>query len=624
MRERDSRETIRVGSPPAKPLVAYDGRCAFCQRWVGRLKAITGGRIDYEPSQQLAPRFPEILPQAFERSVQLIEPNGAVTEGAHAIARILSLAGKKRWALWAYEHLPRPAKAAEAAYHWVATHRDTADVLDRWLLPGDDPKRSYRVARSTFLRALGVVYLCAFLSLWVQIDGLIGSRGILPARHFLADVRGSLEGVSAVGRFVRLPTLCWINDSDASLHFLCGGGASLACLLIFGLLPVPVLFLLWFFYLSLTNIGQEFLGYQWDALLLEAGFLTIFFAPLQWRLRADNPRPSRVVLLLLRWLLFRLMFMSGAVKLLSGDATWRGWTAMKYHYFTQPLPTWTSWYMHLMPDWFQSMSVGVTFFVELLVPFLFFGSRRVRQFAFLATLLFQLLIAGTGNYGFFNLLGIALCMPLLDDAAWGWVLRRKTAVAPAAAGWRWPIWITGALVILMLLLSAPILLALAGAESPASVAELRHEFAPFMVNNSYGLFAIMTTQRPEIIIEGSDDGTNWKQYEFKWKPGEVTRRPRFCAPHMPRLDWQMWFAALDLLRGREDQWVWAFLQRLREGDDTVLRLLANNPFPDRPPTYLRAMVYDYRFADWQTHRRTGAWWERRLIGMWGEPMGPSR
>jgi lipase maturation factor 1 len=465
---------------------------------------------------------------------------------------------------------------------------------------------------------------------------------------------------------MQLPTLCWISSSDAFLQFLCAGGAVLSCVVALGFMPAPGLFLLWLFYLSLVKAGQVFLGFQWDTLLLETGFLAVFFAPLQWRLRpalwmpvrparpgaqrsqepdplphvdqltlaqksaagaASIPRPSRLMLFLLRWLLFRLMFLSGWVKLAGGDPTWRGFTAMRYHYMTQPLPTWTSWYMNLAPNWFQAASVAGVFLIEGLIPLLFFAPRRLRLFACAMTVFLQVLIAATGNFGFFNLLAIVLCIPLLDDAA---LLRlrgrHRSAQAPLATQEtrRWPIWATGALAAMVIPISlAPAMGRLGLAEwLPQPLIEAYRLASPFESVNAYGLFASMTTVRWELIVEGSDDGTNWKAYEFPWKPGDVRRRPQFCFPYMPRLDWQMWFAAISVQQGQgADEWLVNFARRLGEGSPPVLRLMAFNPFPNHPPRYVRFVVYDYRFTTPAERAQSGAWWQRKRLGVLGPVSG---
>ena len=489
-----------------------------------------------------------------------------------------------------------------------------------------DPKRSFVFTRAIFLRGLGVVYLIAFLSLSVQIEGLVGSKGVLPLKTYLGAVRLQTLDSSAFGRFLQLPTLCWLNSGDGFLQILCIGGAALSGLLILGFLPVPVLTLLWLFYLSLLHAGQVFLGFQWDSLLLEAGFLAIFFAPLELQLRpspfrrAGRParysHPSRIVLLLLWWLLFRLMFLSGLVKLIAENDAWRAFTAMRYHYETQPLPTWTSWYAHLLPDWFQAISVGGVFFMEGLVPFLFFAPRRLRLFGCAMTILLQVLIAATGNFGFFNLLAVVLCLTLIDDHTWARFRLRIDPAQSVVRGVRWPAWLTLPLAAAIFILSLVPSLARARQLDalPTWLVAAYRKTAPFELVNPYGLFEDMTTRRPEIVIEGSDDGRQWKEYQFKWKPGDVKRAPQFCSPHMPRLDWQMWFAALDVYySGGGDVWLWQLGQRLREGSPAVLDLMGTNPFPTHPPRYVRFLLYDYQFTSAPQRRQTGAWWRRTLL-----------
>jgi hypothetical protein len=471
---------------------------------------------------------------------------------------------------------------------------------------------SHSLARWLFLRALGAVYLVAFLSLWVQVAGLIGSRGILPASTLL-DWVGARAGPE---RYRLLPTLFWLHPSDGFLSFLCGGGVCLSVLLIFGVAPMPVLFLLWAFYLSLVVVGQDFLGFQWDGLLLETGLLAIFLAPpgLRPRIGAESPVPLPA-LWLLRFLLFRLMFTSGAVKLASGDAAWRGLTALRVHYETQPLPTWIGWLAHQLPAKVQTVSTAAMFAVELLVPFLIFAPHPLRLAGFCVLAGFQLLIAATGNYGFFNLLTLVLCLLLLDDrvfpARW-----REWMGGPAAAD-SWTSWQSWAVAPLALVVAVTSAIQIANAVGlrvrwPRPVVALYRTLQPFRTFNPYGLFAVMTPTRPEIVIEGSRDGTVWTLYEFRWKPGDLHRRPAFVAPHMPRLDWQMWFAALG---GCEDSpWFQAFLRRLAEGSPPVLALLKRNPFPDGPPRYIRSTLYDYHFTDVKTLRREGTWWRRTSIG----------
>jgi predicted DCC family thiol-disulfide oxidoreductase YuxK len=625
--------TSRERLGPKRPVLIFDGDCAFCRRWVERWKAMTGERIEYVPAEQAVKRFPSIPPEVMADAVWLFESDGRLSRGAAAVSCMLCIGAKRRGYFWAYKHLPWAASIAEYFYGVVSEHRDIADRLDRWLLPNPNTlRRSYAHTRAIFLRALGIIYLIAFLSLWVQIDGLVGSKGILPVGNWLANASEQFSDLSPFMRFLHVPTLCWINSSDGFLHFLCAGGAVLSGILIAGYLPAPVLFLLWLFYLSLVHAGQVFLGFQWDALLLEAGFLSIFFAPLAPKLRpalfirrqqsANPSRPSGLVLLLLRWLLFRLMILSGLVKLIATNPAWRDLTAMRYHYETQPLPTWTSWYAHLAPDWFHAKSVIAVLIIEAGVPILFFATRRLRIFACIVTVLFQLLIAATGNFGFFNLLTIVLCMLLLDDSVWARLKIRVTKTPAYSPGWRWPAILLWPLAIAIFFLSlVPALTRLRRVDPiPPFMVEAYVAVAPFMSINSYGLFEDMTTRRPEIIVEGSNDGAHWLAYEFKWKPGDINRRPQFCIPHMPRLDWQMWFAALALDQGQLDYWVPAFLRRLQEGSPQVLKMMGSNPFADHPPKYLRLSLYDYSFTTYSERAQTGAWWRRVLL--WSSTLKP--
>jgi hypothetical protein len=479
------------------------------------------------------------------------------------------------------------------------------------------------LTRWLFLRLLGLIYFIAFLSLWVQLDGLYGSNGILPIAGYVAAAKQQL----GPGGFWQLPSLCWISASDGFLHFLSASGVVLSLVVIAGSATGPALLLLWAIYLSFQSVGQEFLGFQWDILLTEVGFLAVLFAP--WRLLpawSKEAPPSRIALWLLRFLLFRFMFASGVVKLTSGDPTWRNLTALTFHYETQCLPPWTAWFVHQLPASFQKLSCLAMFGLELAVPFLIFTPRPFRLIAFVLLASFQVLIIVTGNYCFFNLLTLALCLTLVDDTAWRhlcpgkWgskiLLPPQTTVAPK---WRrFVIGMIGApiavasLVMLLLSLQVPF------GKLPGWLQRWVQVTLRWRTVSTYGLFAVMTTSRPEIIVEGSNDGMTWLAYEFKWKPGDLKRRPAFVAPHQPRLDWQMWFAALGNVQG--NRWFVQFLVRLLEGKPEVLALLEKNPFPDKPPRYVRAVLYDYHFTDAKTRRETGQWWRREPKGLYCPPV----
>ncbi|MBI4430936.1 MAG: lipase maturation factor family protein [Candidatus Omnitrophica bacterium] len=485
------------------------------------------------------------------------------------------------------------------------------------MILGIPETETYYFSRWLFLRFLGVIYLIAFLSLGVQITGLVGQDGILPAKELL----GMVQAIAGSSSFWKLPTIFWLNASDFFLQFVCFGGAVVSICLILGFVPALAAFLLWFLYLSLFNVGQEFLSFQWDILLLETGFLAVFFTPLVWKGVDRSSPPSRIVLMLFWWLLFRLMFSSGFVKLASGDETWRFLTALNYHYETQPIPSPISWYAHQIPDVLQSFSVLAMFFIELVTPFFIFASAKCRRACAALLALLQLLIIITGNYGFFNLLAIALCLLILDDASWPAFVRRKIIpderVVNAPTRRKWARWITIPLAVVILLLSLVQTGGrLTGRRVPASkaVISLRNFLAPFYITGTYGLFAVMTTSRPEIIVEGSNDGENWMEYEFKYKAGAVDRSPPFVAPHMPRLDWQMWFAALS--NYQRTPWFGRFLEKLLEGSPQVLGLLSRNPFPGLPPKFVRAVLYDYRFTDFSARKKEGHWWKRKYIRLY--------
>ena len=614
---------MRVNNPPSLPLVIYDADCDFCRFWIARWRNTTGERVDYISSQEVGERYPEIPHEHYQNAVQLVNPDGEVFCGAEAVFRAFSYSGRRRWALGLYRCLPGFAPITEWFYGFIARHRRFFSAVTRrcW---GKHPARpTFFLTRWLFLRLLGVIYLVAFLSLWTQIDGLIGSDGILPAERYLNAIREQV----GLERYLTFPTLCWLGDTNAFLHVLCGGGVFLSLLLIIGVTPAIALIGLWVFYLSLATVGQSFLSFQWDALLLETGFLAIFFAPL--RILPSFSReaaPSSVVLWLLRWLLFRLMFASGVVKLMSGDPTWSNLTALNFHYETQPLPTSLGWYAHHLPEGIQKASVAGMFGIEIVVPFLIFAPRRLRFLGAIALAMLQLLIAATGNYCFFNLLTLLLCIVLLDDA----ILRRclpsriaKRLTLPSAIklSQRWKRPLIGVLAAFILLVSG---IRMTGTflwqeVYPPIAQNVLQWVAPFHIVNSYGLFTVMTTSRPEIGVEGSSDGRTWKAYKFKWKPDDLNQAPRWVAPHQPRLDWQMWFAAL---RGncQNVPWFVNFMIRLLQGSPDVIELLEKNPFPEAPPRYVRAVLYDYRFTDTETKRENGTWWKRERKGLYCRPI----
>ena len=593
----------RASNPPKMPLLIFDGDCHFCRRWIERWRELTRGMVEYAPFQEVADRFPEIPRENFEQAVHFIDTDGSVYRGAEAVFR--SLGSRTRVWSWCYKHIPGFAPITEGAYAIVARRRRFASFFTRLLWGNDVRPPTYFVSRDIFVRAVGAIYLIAFVSLWFQIDGLVGEQGISPISTYLQSARAQI-GSDA---FFLLPTLCWFDSSNAFLHFLCGAGAVISILLMAGLAPVVSLALLFVLYLSLTVAGQTFLSFQWDILLLETGFLAFFFAPWQWRMRASGAAPfSRVGFFLLKLLLFKLMLMSGVVKLTSGDDSWWNLTALDYHYWTQPLPTVLGWWADQHPEWFKKFSVAFCLVVEIIVPFFIWAPRRLRHIAAGLLIFLQLAIAATGNYCFFNLLTVALCLLLFDDT----FFRRANYRAPDRP------WATSIPAIVVLVVTLPINATLIfsafrpNAEWPRPIAMVAGYLESFHVVNAYGLFRVMTKTRPEIIVEGSADGNEWVPYEFRWKPGDLNRAPGWVAPHQPRLDWQMWFAALGTYR--HNPWFVSLLERLLRNAPDVTRLLSRNPFPGAPPKYVRAQLFEYQFTTAEEHRATGAWWKREERG----------
>ncbi|QPJ66488.1 MAG: DUF393 domain-containing protein [Candidatus Nitrohelix vancouverensis] len=600
-----------------KPLLIYDGDCGFCLFWIERWGHVTADRVDYAPYQEVASRFPNISREQFEKSVQLVEPDGSVYAGAEAVFRALSHApgALAKWPLGCYRKLPGASRVCEAVYRAVANRRMELGAIQRWC---GSAQEEYLLARRLILVLLACIYFIAFGSLALQATGLLGSQGILPLESTLQAFaeRGGED------RLWRYPTLFWINSSDAFLMGVCFAGMALALLAALGAVPMLVFFLLWFLYLSIVQVGGIFMGYQWDTLLLEAGVIAILLSPLQWWMAARaRTEPSILAIWLCRLLLFKVMFSSGWVKAFGGDSNWTELRALNFHYETQPLPTWLGWYAHQLPTSIQQVSVFVVFLIQLAVPFLIFGSRKCRVIAFFAFLFLQTLILLTGNYCFFNALTLTLCISLLDDDTlkrWAPVFfnRRGATLLPKPLPLIHRTLIACfAMIWLVLTIWTQTVPMIDRSYKPSGlIAQANRWVSPFHSINSYGLFAWMTTLRREIVIQGSRDGKEWLDYTFKWKPGALDEAPRFVAPHQPRLDWQMWFAALG--NYKRNFWLLRMMDQMLKGSQPVLGLFADNPFPERPPRYLRAVLFDYKFTDWETKSREGKWWKRERLGLY--------
>lgn len=593
---------MSAGGP--RPLLIYDGDCGFCTYWVRYWQKLTQDRMDYAPYQEVAAQYPHISVAEFQRAVQYIAPGGSTARAGEATFLTLSHARGKSFWLALYRRLPGFAALTELAYAFIASHRTAFYRLSLLLWGRDCAPPRFDSVSWLFLRATSLIYLAAFTSFGVQALGLIGSHGILPLPEFIGAVRSHF----GAERYWLFPMLFWWGTGNFVIQATCWAGAALSLLVVFNVLPRLSLLLLYALYLSLFYAGQDFMTFQWDLLLLETGFLALLLST-----------GSRFGIWLLRWLLFRLMFFSGAVKLLSGDPTWADLSALSYHFQTQPLPTPLAWYTHHLPQGTLSFATGMTFFIELALPFLIFCPRRLRFVAAFGFLLLQVTILLTGNYNFFNLLTMALCLTLFDDVALNHLLPQNLARAlqqrvrgmqPGKAA----SFAVASFALLIVLVSGTQIFSTFTGRAPVLALALNNGTAPFRIVNTYGLFAVMTTERPEIIIEGSDDGIHWSEYAFKYKPGDVKRAPPWNIPHQPRLDWQMWFAAL----GTQGQHPWfsRLLHRLLENSPEVIALLDGNPFPHKPPLYVRALLYDYRYASGEEKALRGVWWQRRLAGLY--------
>ncbi len=464
------------------------------------------------------------------------------------------------------------------------------------------PPGAFSLTEALWLRLLGLIYLIAFASLWPQVTGLIGVRGVAPAAQLLTAMRAQY-GARA---FYYVPSLYWLQMSDAALVLLCLFGCLTSILLMLRIFSRTAAALCFVLYLSLSTVGQPFTSFQWDALLLECGFLAIFAgAPcLVWAYRL---------------LLFRLMFESGWVKIASHDPNWRSYHALRFHFVTQPLPNPVAYYAHHAPPALLDALTFLAVAIEFVAPLLLFCPRRARWAGTGMLILLQLGILVTGNYAFFNLLSLALCLWGLDD----FILAPMTRFLQ----WRYPRWpvngrvpfwrAAGNLIIgLLVMLGLLQLLEAAAPIAGSTISPLRW-VQPFEIVNSYGLFAVMTTTRPELIIEGSNNQTDWREYQFPYKPGNTHRGLPWVAPYQPRLDWQMWFAALG--EYQSNTWVGGLLYRILTGEQSVYRLLDRPPFQS-PPRYLRVLLYDYTFTTSAERARTGAVWHRELRGTWFGPV----
>ncbi|NJC23746.1 hypothetical protein BJ994_002822 [Arthrobacter pigmenti] len=460
----------------------------------------------------------------------------------------------------------------------------------------------YEIGRQILQRGVAAIYLIAFVSAINQFPALLGERGLLPAPRFIERV-GKRAG----------PTLFRWRYSDRLLLTTCWIGAAIAALLIAGLpqagppwLPMVAFLMMWALYLSIVNIGQVFYGFGWESLLLEAGFLVAF-------LGSNDVDPPLLVLLAIRWLVFRLEFGAGTIKI-RGDRSWRDLTALYYHHETQPMPNPASRFFHLLPKPLHRIEVAGNHFTQLVVPFFLFAPQPIAGIAAVIIIATQAWLVISGNFAWLNWITIVLTFGAVPDSFYEALF--QVTIEPAYG--RTPVWFT---VVVVLMAAFIAYLSWQPLRNLFAKRQLMNaSFNRFHLVNAYGAFGSVTKARYEVIIEGTIDdgapGSRWREYEFKGKPGDPSRMPRQYAPYHLRLDWLMWFLAL----GSDGGWFSPLLVKLLRADPKILKLIRHDPFDGEPPRYIRARVFRYRFSTREEKRSTGLWWMREQSGTLVDPI----
>jgi len=484
-------------------------------------------------------------------------------------------------------------------------------VFNKWM-PGE-----YWLTRFVFVRALGAIYFIGFLVLFNQWRPLIGSRGLLPAQQFIGQL--TERGGGFFKSFFQLPTIFFLNTSDWFLMSMCIFGLALSFAVMAGLSNGISLLALWIIYMSFVHIGQVFYGFGWESILLESGFLAIFLYPffnLKW-FPAAHP-PPKIVLLLLLWVLFRVMLGAGLIKL-RGHPCWKDLTCLFYHFETQPIPNPLSRWFHHLPKVFLKGAVLFNHFVELIVPFFLFGNRSFRMAGGFIMILFQLVLIFSGNLSWLNYMTMILCIPCFDDRLFAMVLPKVvTSGLPTAIEtvslWRYSV-LTGLTMLIGLLSVKPTL----NLFSPNQA--MNTSYDPFHLVNTYGAFGSIGKVRNEVVIQGTNDdviteATEWKEYEFKAKPGDPERCPPIISPYHYRLDWQIWFAAMSSYQNHP--WLLHLIYKMLQNDQDTMSLIYTNPFKGSPPKFIRVELFEYRFPPKLS--KSKAWWSRKRVSQYLPPL----
>jgi hypothetical protein len=479
----------------------------------------------------------------------------------------------------------------------------------------DEHGVQHRLVRFVFLRLLGLVYAAAFASAAYQVEPLLGEHGLLPAQRFLA-ARAAEHG-SAWQAFLEAPTLFVLSASDATLLGAALLGLGLALAVLAGVENALVMLVLWALYLSIDHVGQRFWGYGWEMLLVETGLTAVFLCPLRSVAPLSNAPVPRLAVWLLRWILFRLILGAGLIKL-RGDPCWSELTCTMVHYETQPIPGPLSHALHHAPAWWHTLEGAFVLAAELVAPLCFFGPRQARLVAGVVQVLLQLGLLISGNLSFLNYLTLALAVCLFDDEALARLVPARLAARLALPSRP----VTPSARVLLLAFAALVLV-----ESRHPVLNLlsadqrmNESYNGLHLASSYGMFGGVGRVRPELTLEGTaddvpDDTARWLSYELPCKPGDLARRPCIIAPLQPRLDWQVWFAAMS--HAEREPWLIRLVTRLLAGDRALLRLFAHNPFPRAPPRFIRVVQWRYSF----TRPGEPGWWTRERVGLWLRPVG---
>jgi hypothetical protein len=491
----------------------------------------------------------------------------------------------------------------------------TADAADT---PPPRPAAGWWLTRFAILRLLGFVYAAAFYSAATQLVPLIGAHGLLPVGAFLDAVRAHFASPGSA--LAAVPTLFWLGHSDTALEGVAWAGLALSCVVAAGYANALMMATLWLLYASIVHVGQDWYGYGWEIQLIETGFLAIFLCPLLDGRPFPRRAPPPVVLWLFRWLIFRIMLGAGLIKL-RGDSAWRDFTALFYHFETQPLPGPLSRSFHFLPRPLLRAGVAFNHLAELIAPWLVLGPRLARRAGGAVIVLFQATLLLSGNLSFLNWLTIVPALACFDDAVWAKLLPRALVAraerAPGAA--RPSRAMTGLSYALCALVGVLSIDPVKNMLSPQQI--MNTSFIPLELVNTYGAFGTVGRERFTVVFEGTDadapgESAAWKPYEYYALPVDPARRPPQVAPYQPRLDWQMWFASMS--SAERYPWTLHLIWKLLHGDRGALSLFRSNPFPDAPPRFVRAMLYRYRFAE--PGDPEGRWWTREPLGLWLPPL----